>query len=89
MLTPMLKKIYLCTGHTDMRKGINGLSILASSLLADQGLTSAMFVFRGKSADKIKILWWDGQGYCLFYKCFESGKFIWPKTDDRLSVSLL
>jgi transposase len=88
MLTPSLEKIYLCTGHTDMRNGINGLSILASALLTDQSLNSAVFVFRGKSADKIKILWWDGQGFCLFYKCFDSGKFIWPKADEKASLGI-
>ena len=51
-----------------MRKGINGLSILAQTILADKFCNGAMFVFRGKQADRIKILWWDGQGFCLFYK---------------------
>ena len=44
-----------------MRKGINGLSILAESLLSEQFASGAMFVFRGKQADRVKILWWDGQ----------------------------
>jgi len=79
-------KIYLCTGYTDMRKGVNGLSVLASSLLSDY--TGAMFVFRGKSADKIKILWWDGQGFCLFYKCLDSGKFVWPKSNAAGSLGI-
>ena len=47
-------KIYLCTGQTDMRKGVNGLSILAQSVISDNLTTGALFVFRGKSADKIK-----------------------------------
>ena len=46
-------KIYLCTGQTDMRKGVNGLSILAQSVISDNLTTGALFVFRGKSADKI------------------------------------
>jgi len=71
-------KIYLRTGHTDMRKGVNGLSLLASGLVAERTRSNTMFVFRGKSADKIKVLWWDGQGFCLFYKCLDSGKFTWP-----------
>lgn len=54
-------KIYLCTGQTDMRKGINGLSILAQSIISDNLSAGALFVFRGKRADKIKILWWDTQ----------------------------
>jgi transposase len=81
-------KIYLCTGCTDMRKGVNGLSILAGSLLSGKLSSGAMFVFRGKSADKIKILWWDGQGYCLFYKGLDSGKFVWPKSEDGGSLGI-
>ena len=54
-------RIYLCTGHTDMRKGVHSLSILAQAIISDNFKVGALFVFRGKSADKIKILWWDGQ----------------------------
>lgn len=76
-------KIYLCTGSTDMRKGINGLSLLAQTIITDSYSKEALFVFRGTRADKIKILWWDGQGFCLFYKCLDAGKFIWPSTKYR------
>jgi transposase len=88
-------KIYLSCQLIDMRKGINGLSILASKVISknhdtegqdiknDRSVsnisTGAMFVFRGKRSDKIKILWWDGQGFCLFYKCLDRGKFTWPQ----------
>ena len=81
-------KIYLYTGCTDMRKGINGLSILAQGLLSQQFMEGAMFVIRGKRADRIKILWWDGQGFCLFYKCLDNGKFVWPTCDDKSSVGI-
>jgi len=80
-------KIYLCTGHTDMRKGINCLSLLAGSLVSEQVSSGAMFVFRGKNAGKIKILWWDGQGFCLYCKHLNSGKFIWPKNDEQQSTA--
>jgi transposase len=88
-------KIYLASGITDMRKGINGLSILASAALSQNNnksrisariSTGAMFVFRGKRSDRIKILWWDGQGFCLFYKCLNRGRFTWPKSTDRRSI---
>jgi transposase len=41
-----------------------------------------LFVFRGKKGDKLKILWWDGQGFCLYYKCMDKGKFAWLKTNE-------
>lgn len=75
-------KIYLCTGYTDMRKGLNSLALLANSLLHDSVTSGAAFIFRGKDAGKIKILWYDMQGFCLFCKHFERGKFIWPKLID-------
>ena len=67
---------------------MNGLSILAESILSKQFCSGAMFVFRGKSADKIKILWYDGQGFCLFYECLNSGKFLWLNAEDKTSVGI-
>jgi len=81
-------KIYLCTEFTDMRKGVNCLSFLAESLVSKQVCSGAMFVFRGKNASKIKILWWDGQGFCLFYKSLDSGKFTWPKSTHSGTIGL-
>ena len=81
-------KIYICTGYTDMRKGANSLSMLVDSILAKKVCSGALFVFRGKSVDKIKLLWWDGQGFCLFYKCLDSGKFIWPKENNTSSLGI-
>lgn len=89
MLTPLpATKIYLATGHTDMRKGISTLSLLAEEVLEGQVLAGAMFVFRGKSATRIKILWWDSQGFCMFYKILDSGKFLWPNTSDKTHLSI-
>jgi transposase len=81
-------KIYLATGHTDMRKNINGLSLIASELLPKTFTSGAMFVFRGRSADKIKILWYDGQGFCLFYKRLDSGNFIWLNSNSKASIGI-
>lgn len=81
-------KIYLKSGHTDMRKGVNSLAVEADSLVKDATFKGGMFVFRGKSADKIKILCWDGQGFCLFYKCFDKGKFIWPNTSEQRVIGI-
>lgn len=81
-------KIYLCTGYTDMRKSINGLSLLADEVLPSGFASGAMFVFRGKTADKVKILWWDGQGFCLFYKRLDSGKFTWLNSDNKGSIGI-
>ena len=79
-------KIYLSCDITDMRKGINGLSILAAEVISTRLSTGAMFVFRGKRSDRIKILWWDGQGFCLFYKVLNKDKFTWPKASNNSNI---
>ena len=82
-------KIYLLTNHTDMRKGVHSLALLADTLLREiQICSGSMFVFRGKSATKIKILWWDGQGFCMFYKTLDAGKFTWLKSDEVVSIGI-
>jgi transposase len=81
-------KIYLYCGYTDMRKGITGLSLLAGEVISRGLSTGSLFVFRGKRADKIKILWWDGQGFCLYYKCLDRGKFTWPSTSSKGTVTI-
>lgn len=81
-------KIYLATGHTDMRKGVHSLSHLAESVLSQEFCTGALFVFRGKRSDRLKILWYDGQGFCMYYKLLDQGKFTWPKSEGCKSVSI-
>ncbi len=80
-------KIYLFTGYTDMRKGAASLAILVGSMMNTKQGSSKIFVFRGRSSDKIKVLWWD-QGFCLFYKCFDKGKFVWPTVTDKGSIGI-
>jgi transposase len=73
-------RIYLACGHTDMRKGFDGLAVLIQEVLAQDPYSGALFIFRGRRGDLIKLLWWDTQGLCLFAKRLEKGRFIWPGT---------
>jgi transposase len=73
-------RVYLAMGPTDMRKGFNGLSVLAQDTLKEDPFSGHLFVFRGKRGDLIKVLYWDGQGFCLFAKRLERGRFVWPIT---------
>lgn len=86
-------KVYLACGITDMRNGIDGLSALVKKQIdLDVIESKAVFVFRGRRADRVKLLWWDGQGLCLFQKRLEAGKFMWPVTTNgtaRLSQAQL
>lgn len=80
-------RIYLAMGPTDMRKGFDGLSMLAQEVLKQEPFSGHLFVFRGKRGDLVKVLYWDGQGFCLFAKRLEKGRFVWPITREG-SVTL-
>jgi transposase len=73
-------RVFLAAGPTDMRKGFDGLAALVQDHLKRDPFSGQAFVFRGRRGDLIKILWWDGQGLCLFAKRLEKGRFIWPVT---------
>ena len=78
-------RVYLALGRTDMRKGMNGLSMLVQDVLGKDVFTGHFFVFRGRQGDLIKILCWDGQGFCLFAKRLERGRFVWPSATDGVA----
>ena len=85
-------RVYLACGVTDMRKGIAGLSALVQEVLRQKPASGAVFVFRGRRGDRIKLLFWDGQGFCLTYKVLERGRFPWPSPADgtvRLTAAQL
>jgi transposase len=65
-----------------MRKGFNSLSALAEKVLKQNPYCGHLFVFRGRRGDLIKVIWFDGQGSCLFSKRLEKGKFVWPAAKD-------
>ena len=75
---PANTKVWLAAGVTDMRKGFNGLSSLAEKKLRQDPYSGHLFVFRGRRGDLIKVIWFDGQGACLFSKRLERGRFVWP-----------
>jgi transposase len=81
-------RVWLACGHTDMRKGMDGLAMLAQQVLEEDPFSGALFAFRGKRGGLIKILWFDGQGMCLFSKRLEKGHFLWPTTNTgRVSLT--
>ena len=79
---PVGTQIWVAAGHTDMRKGFAGLAGVVHSVLEQNPASGHVFVFRGRSGNRIKVLWYDGQGFCLFYKFLERGKFVWPSAKD-------
>lgn len=75
---PAGTRVWLAAGVTDMRRGFDGLAALVQTQLAAQPFSGHVFVFRGRRGDLLKLLWWDGQGLCLFAKRLERGHFVWP-----------
>jgi len=84
---PANTRVWLAVGHTDMRRGFDGLAGLVQTALTANPYSGHVFAFRGKRGDLIKILWWDGQGLCLLAKRLERGRFVWPQAESG-SVSL-
>ena len=78
---PAGTRVWLAAGLTDMRRGFDGLAALVQGALAQSPFSGHVFVFRGRRGDIVKLLWWDGQGMCLFAKRLEKGRFIWPQAD--------
>lgn len=88
IVLPSGARIWLARGYTDMRKGMDGLAMLAQQVLAEDPFGGALFAFRGKRGGLIKLLWFDGQGLCLFSKRLEKRHFQWPVTETgRVSLT--
>ena len=80
-------RVWIVAGHTDMRKGFDGLAAMVQTALTANPFCGHVFVFRGKRGDILKVLWFDGQGLMLLAKRLERGRFVWPQATSG-SVSL-
>ena len=88
IVLPSGVRIWLAVGRTDMRKGFDGLAAQAQQVLAIDPFCGHLVVFRGRRGDLVKVLWFDGQGMCLFAKRLERGRFIWPSpADGAIAIS--
>ena len=76
---PSGTRVRSAAGGTDMRKGMDGLAALAQTALSENPFSGHIFVFRGRRGDLVKLLWFDGDGLCLFAKRLERGHFVWPQ----------
>ena len=82
-----VSKIYLAPGVTDFRKSINGLSQIVQNEFELDPFQSSLFIFCNRSCDKLKILHWEHNGFWLYYRRLESGKFKWPTNEVIDTVS--
>ena len=79
-------RVWIATGHTDMRRGMTSLALQVQEALKRDPHGGDLYVFRGKSGKLIKILWHDGLGMSLYAKRLERGRFIWPSSIDGAVV---
>ena len=82
MIIPSGTRVWLAAGATDMRRGFDGLAAIVQERLGADPFGGHVFIFRGRRGDLVKMLWWDGDGLCLFAKRLERGRFIWPQATD-------
>jgi transposase len=82
------KQVYLACGRTDMRKSINGLAAIVEGSFKLDLFQGAFFVFCNKNRDRIKILEWDGDGFWLYFKRLEKGRFRWPDSGESRTMLL-
>ena len=81
-------RVWIATGHTDMRRGMQGLALPVQESLKRDPHGGDLFIFRGRRGDLAKILWHDGIGLSLYAKRLDRGRFIWPSASDgAVSIS--
>lgn len=80
-MIPSSVRIFVCTEPQDMRRSFDGLARAAREVLDQDPQGGALFCFVNKRANRLKILWWDRNGYCLLYKRLHRAIFVMPKID--------
>lgn len=83
-----IEKVYLACGSTDLRKSIDGLAALVSQVFKLDPFTPSLFVFCNRRRDKLKILYWDMNGFWVLYRRLEQGRFQWPKGSDGGTMTI-
>ena len=78
------EKVYIACGYTDLRKGIDGLATLVQRQFHLDPFSNTLFLFCGRRKDRIKALYWEGNGFVLLYKRLESGSFQWPRNGEEV-----
>ena len=80
------ENIYIACGYTDMRKAIDGLAAIVKENFAMDPMANNLFLFCGKRRDRIKALYWEGDGFVLLHKRLETGRFQWPRSEKEVRL---
>lgn len=78
------EKVYIACGYTDIRKGIDGLAAMVQQEFELDPFTNTLFLFCGRRRDRIKGLYWEGDGFILLYKRLERGVYQWPRNEQEV-----
>jgi transposase len=81
-MIPSGARVWIAMGHTDMRRGMQGLALMVQQHLGRDPFAGDLWVFRGRTGSLIKIVWHDGIGMSLYAKRLEKGRFVWPQAKD-------
>jgi len=81
-------EVYLCREAVDFRKGINGLAALVQEVLGRDPFSERLFVFCNRRRNRVKILYWERSGFCLWQKRLERARFHWPRSSAETVVTL-
>ena len=84
MISVSCDRVYLALGSTDLRKAINGLSVLVEQAMGLNVFSGDLFVFCNRRQNIIKILYWDNNGFALWHKRLEEHRFKWPKLPEQV-----
>ena len=76
-------RVYIACGYADLRRGIDGLAAMVQQQFNLDPFTNALFLFCGRRRDRIKALYWEGNGFVLLYKRLENGKYQWPQNSEE------
>ena len=76
-------RVYIACGYTDLRRGINGITNKKQQKYSLDPFTNTLFLFCVRRRDRIKALYWEGDGFVLLYKRLESGSFQWPRNENE------
>ena len=85
---PSRTRVFLCLAQTDMRKSFDKLAALVAEVMKCDPLSKDLFVFRNRAEDRMKILFWDRSGFCLYYKRLEKGRFSFPAVASAEGVEI-
>ena len=78
--------VYIACGYTDLRRGIDGLAGIVQAQFQMDPFQQMMFLFCGRKRDRLKALYWEGDGFVLLYKRLEGGSFQWPRTKNEVQA---